>query len=65
MKLEDIPYSENGSFYIFTCQHYKSSRNRLGGRIGYWVLPEEYGMQIDTELDFKLLEAVFRSDRNQ
>ncbi len=59
MKPEDIRYVENGSYYIFTTSHFRKSGNRLGGRIGYMILPEIYGHQIDTETDFALIERIF------
>jgi len=52
----DIRYLENGSLYIFTRSHFMKQRNRLGGDIGYTVFSEEYSLEIDTELDFRLLE---------
>lgn len=52
----DIRYVENGSLYIFTRDHFQKSGNRLGGSIGYTIFPEEYSLEIDTELDFQLLE---------
>ncbi len=52
----DIRYLENGSLYIFTRSHFMRLENRLGGEIGYTVFPEEYSLEIDTEIDFKLLE---------
>ncbi len=54
----DIRHVENGSLYIFTRKHFSMTNNRLGGRIGYTVFPEEYSLEIDTELDFKLLENI-------
>ncbi|MCF7808986.1 MAG: acylneuraminate cytidylyltransferase family protein [Candidatus Marinimicrobia bacterium] len=56
----DIRYVENGSVYIFTRDHFQSTGNRLGGDIGYIVFPEEYGIEIDTEADFTLLETIHK-----
>jgi len=58
MKPEDIRYVENGSVYIFTSEHFQKTGNRLGGSIGYTIFPEEYSPEIDTEMDFLLLENV-------
>lgn len=58
MTEKDIRYVENGSFYIFTVEHFKKIGNRLGGKIGYQVLPEEYAAEIDTLLDFEYLEKI-------
>ncbi|MEA3286905.1 MAG: acylneuraminate cytidylyltransferase family protein [Candidatus Marinimicrobia bacterium] len=56
MTEDDIRYVENGSVYIFTRKHFANSKNRLGGQIGYTIFPEKYSLEIDTELDFQLLE---------
>ena len=57
-KDKDLIYDENGSVYIFTTKIFKEKRNRLGGKIGNYIFKEEYGKQIDTPLDFKILEAI-------
>ena len=59
LKPIDIRYLENGSLYIFTRTHFEKTGNRLGGKIGYVEWPEEYGIQIDTPLDFKFAEQIF------
>ncbi|NQT62575.1 MAG: acylneuraminate cytidylyltransferase family protein [Candidatus Marinimicrobia bacterium] len=54
----DIRYVENGSVYIFTLDHFNRTGNRLGGKIGYTIFPEEYSPEIDTPSDFTLLEEI-------
>tara|TARA_Y100000588_G_scaffold387349_1_gene484911 strand:- start:715 stop:1383 length:669 start_codon:yes stop_codon:yes gene_type:complete len=56
MKDEDISYIENGSLYIFSYEHFIKTKNRLGGKIGYIIFPEEFSLEIDTMLDFTVLE---------
>ena len=51
-----ISYIENGSLYIFSYNHFQKVKNRLGGKIGHIIFPEEYSMEIDTELDFEILQ---------
>lgn len=58
MKPEDIRYVENGSLYILTREHFEKTENRLGGKIGYFIFPEKYSMEIDTNQDFILLETI-------
>ncbi len=58
LKAEDIRYIENGSFYLFTRKHFMETGNRLGGKMGYYIMDEEYSLEIDTELDFQLLEKL-------
>ena len=55
---KDLIYDENGSVYIFTNKIFNQNGNRLGGKIGYYIFDEEYGKQIDTPLDFELLETI-------
>ena len=61
MKPENMRYVENGSLYIFTRDHFEKTKNRLGGKIGYVEWPEDYGMEIDTEVDFQCVEKIFKS----
>ena len=62
MKLDDIRYVENGSLYIFTRKQFDKTENRLGGKIGYVEWPKEYSLEIDTPLDFDILEKLFLSN---
>jgi len=64
LKREDIRYMENGSLYIFTRKHFDKTGNRLGGKIGYVEWPEEYGIEIDTPLDFNMVEKIFKSQNS-
>tara|TARA_B000000475_G_C15996349_1_gene447042 strand:- start:469 stop:1167 length:699 start_codon:yes stop_codon:yes gene_type:complete len=57
-KDEDLIYDENGSVYIFKHNLFIKELNRLGGKIGSFIFSEEYGKQIDTPLDFDLLETI-------
>ncbi len=57
----DIRYVENGSVYIFSMDHFKRTGNRLGGKIGYTVFPEEFSPEIDTSSDFTLLEEIAKN----
>jgi len=61
MKLDNIRYVENGSLYIFTRKHFDKTGNRLGGKIGYVEWSEEFSLEIDTPLDFDILEKLFIS----
>ena len=56
-KKDDFIYDENGSIYIFNPKLIIKNNNRLGGKIGYEIFPEEYGHQIDTFLDLEILRA--------
>jgi N-acylneuraminate cytidylyltransferase len=54
----NLIYDENGSVYIFKNKIFIEKNNRLGGKIGHYIFKEEYGKQIDTLLDFELLETI-------
>ena len=56
-KKDDFIYDENGSVYIFNPKLIIKNNNRLGGKIGYEIFPEEFGRQIDTFLDLEILRA--------
>lgn len=52
----DLRYRENGSLYLTRPDVYDRQHNRLGGAIGLFILHELEGVDIDTELDFRLAE---------
>ena len=54
-------YIENGSFYIFKPKVLENQKNRLGGKIGVYEMPEWKSFEIDNITDFKLCEAVMKS----
>ena len=64
IKKTDTNFIENGSLYIFTYKHFLSSNNRLGGKIGYIEFDENFSYEIDTEFDFKFLEALVKDETN-
>jgi CMP-N,N'-diacetyllegionaminic acid synthase len=64
LKRTDTQFVENGSLYIFTYAHFLSIKNRLGGKIGYIEFAEKYSHEIDTKLDFKILEALAKNESN-
>ena len=57
-KDKNLIYDENGSVYIFKHNLFIKELNRLGGKIGSFIFSHEYGKQIDTPLDFELLETL-------
>ena len=61
IKSTDIRYVENGSIYIFNRALFEKRENRLGGKIGFVIWPEEYSMEIDSLLDFKIIEDIFNN----
>lgn len=56
MQPGEIRYRETGSLYLSTPACYLVRGNRLAGRIGMFVMDELEGVDIDTELDFRIAE---------
>jgi len=53
-------YLENGSFYLFTPAVLRTDDNRLGGRIGLFVMPKYKSFQIDDAADLAFVGAIMR-----
>lgn len=51
---------ETGSFYITRTSLLLETNNRLGGRIGYYEVPDWKSWEIDSEEGFRLCEAMMR-----
>ncbi|HXH77215.1 acylneuraminate cytidylyltransferase family protein [Nocardioides sp.] len=56
-----LRYRETGSVYVTRTQVYEEVDNRLGGRIGLFVMDEDEGVDIDTQLDVALAEKFLGS----
>tara|TARA_B100000900_G_scaffold383651_1_gene371772 strand:+ start:1639 stop:2322 length:684 start_codon:yes stop_codon:yes gene_type:complete len=52
---------ENGSFYIFKQKLFLKYKNRLFGKIGFYLMEKYRGFQIDTLEDAKFLSAIFKN----
>ncbi|PUA81525.1 acylneuraminate cytidylyltransferase family protein [Nocardioides currus] len=57
---ETMRYRETGSLYVTRTEVYEQHDNRLGGRIGLFVMAEDEGIDIDTEVDVALAEKFLR-----
>ena len=51
-------YRENGAIYFMSYAVLAGEKNRLGGRIGIYVMSEEDALEIDTPYDFWLCEKM-------
>ena len=51
-------YKENGAIYVIKSTMLMMGHSFLGGKIGLYVMPEEYSTEIDSEFDFWLCEKV-------
>lgn len=56
MSSHDLRYRETGSLYVTKPEIYTDQHNRLGGRIGLFIMDEIEGTDIDTEQDFAMAE---------
>ena len=53
-------YHENGSLNIFKPKILKKYKNRLGGKIGYYIMEDYKSSQIDNVEDIKFCEIIMR-----
>lgn len=53
-------YLENGSFYVFPPSLIRKTNNRLGGRIGLYVIERHKMFQIDRPEDIDLCAAIMK-----
>lgn len=51
---------ENGAFYITKKQVWIEQKCRLGGKIGFYTMKPHQAIEIDSELDWKLLEELIK-----
>ena len=56
-------WEENGSIYVFTRDYWERTRNRLGGRVVLFAMPEETRLQVDSPLDLFLIERLLERER--
>ena len=54
----DIQFKENGSIYLSETAGFLKNANRLFGQIELFIMSEEESLEIDTELDLKLVDAI-------
>lgn len=53
-------YLENGSFYVFPPKMLRETANRLGGRIGVYVMDRHKMFQIDRQEEVQLCAAIMK-----
>ena len=53
---ETLRYRETGSLYLTRTGVYDELDNRLGGRIGLFVMDEVEGIDVDTDLDLDVAD---------
>jgi N-acylneuraminate cytidylyltransferase len=60
----DQEYLETGSFYITKTKLLQESKNRLVGKIGMFEVSEDESHEIDSLVDFKITEEIFKIKNN-
>lgn len=58
---EAMRYRETGSLYLTRSWVYDELDNRIGGRVGLFVMDEVEGSDVDTELDLLVAEQILHS----
>jgi len=58
LRAEDYFYKETGSLYLTRTEIYERDSNRIGGRVGLFVMDELEGIDIDTLVDLRIAEQV-------
>ena len=58
-KLTD--FVENGAIYIFKSTHFMDKKCVIYGRLGFYVMPEEANVEVDTPYTFFIAEQVLKN----
>ena len=56
----DREYLETGSFYVTKSSILVHEKNRLGGKIGFFLTPEVESFEIDSDVDFIICEELLK-----
>lgn len=59
----DREYLETGSFYITKRSILTHEKNRLGGKVGFFLTPEIESFEIDSDIDFIICEELMKTQR--
>jgi len=56
LDVDDYFYRETGSLYLTRTELYEQRDNRIGGRVGLFVMSDDEGVDIDTLLDLEVAQ---------
>lgn len=60
LREDELLYMETGSFYITRRDLLMESRNRLCGKVGLYITPEDESYEIDSLVDFAVCETLLK-----
>ena len=65
---QDLPdeqrrYRENGSIYVSSVEMLRSRRNRLGGKITMFIMDPREGVDVDEEVDLRIVSELLEERR--
>ncbi len=63
IKERDKSFVETGSFYIFKAEKFFEENNRICGKYGLYLTPEDESFDIDSILDFSLCEIILNTKK--
>lgn len=58
---DSMRFKENGSIYITSLERFRESKNRLSGKISIFKMTEEESFEIDSPLDWLIVESILNS----
>ena len=59
----DVSIVENGSFYIFDKNKFIKNKNRLFGKIGFYLMNKIKSFQIDDLNDFEIVKSIMNNKK--
>lgn len=65
IKNDDTCYRENGSIYVTKEKCYRLFKNRLGGKMGMYIMSEEESYEIDNPIDWTVNEAILQASKER
>ena len=57
-------FQENGAIYIIKTKLFKDHHYVLADKIGFYIMPADYSIEVDSEFDFWLAEQILRKHEN-
>ena len=58
-------FFENGAIYMTKYTSFMKSKCRLSGRIGFYIMPEELSIEIDSMYDLFLVKQIMERENEK